>query len=206
MDIIDKSIYKSGLFGKRKNQALTNRGMSATLSVMKDFTRINSAALHENAADLIGRQWMLVTAGNTAHKRSWNTMTASWGGLGHLWNKDVAFVFVRPQRHTFEFTEKDTNLTLSFFGEEYRKALQFCGTKSGRDSDKAEQTGLTPFETPCGSVAFKEARIILECEKLYAEFLNEKSFVRKDVVEECYPGRDFHRMYVCEILDAWVKD
>lgn len=86
---------------------------------------------------------MLVTAGNA---EKFNMMTASWGGLGFLWNRPVAFVFIRPQRYTFDFVERNEGFTLSFFGEEYRKVLQLCGTKSGREIDKVAETKLTPLQ------------------------------------------------------------
>ena len=87
---------------------------------MKNMTKIDPKQIDENVIRLIGSQWMLVTAGNSVH---FNTMTASWGGLGFLWNRPVAFVFIRPQRYTFQFAEENSGLTLSFFGEEYRDAL-----------------------------------------------------------------------------------
>ena len=96
----------------------------------------------EDALNLIGKQWMLVTAGTS---EKFNTMTASWGGLGWLWNKPVAFVFIRPERYTHGFIEASDCMTLSFYGEEYREALKICGTKSGRDTDKVAATGLTPI-------------------------------------------------------------
>ena len=112
----------------------------------------------ENAFDLISKQWMLVTAGNG---EKFNTMTASWGGLGFLWNKPVAFVFIRPERYTHEFVEANERLTLSFYTEEWRKALQLCGTKSGRDTNKIAATGLTPVELESGAITFEEARLTL---------------------------------------------
>ena len=108
---------------------------------MKNMTKIDPKQIDENVIRLIGSQWMLVTAGNPAH---FNTMTASWGGLGFLWNRPVAFVFIRPQRYTFQFAEENSGLTLSFFGEEYRDALKICGSRSGRDTDKVAEAGLTP--------------------------------------------------------------
>ena len=90
---------------------------------------------NENAFDLIGKEWMLVTAGN---KEKFNTMTASWGGIGWLWNRPVAFVFIRPERYTHDFIERESRLTLSFYKEEFRGILHFCGTKSGRDVDKVK--------------------------------------------------------------------
>ena len=117
----------------------------------------------EDVFNLIGKQWMLVTAG-TAEK--FNTMTASWGGLGWLWNKPVAFVFIRPERYTHDFIEASDRLTLSFYDEEHRNILQFCGTKSGRDTDKVTSTGLLPLPLDSGTVTFSQARLTLDCRKL----------------------------------------
>ena len=118
----------------------------------------------EDALNLIGKQWMLVTAGTS---EKFNTMTASWGGLGWLWNKPVAFVFIRPERYTHGFIESSDRMTLSFYGEEYREALKICGTKSGRDIDKVAATELTPMELESGSMTFGEARLTLDCRKLF---------------------------------------
>ncbi len=98
---------------------------------------------NDNPWSTIADRWMLITAGNIG---SWNTMTASWGGFGRLWNRDVAFVFVRPTRHTFAFMESSDLFSLCFFGEEHRKMLAICGSVSGRDCDKAALTGLVPLE------------------------------------------------------------
>ena len=80
----------------------------------------------------IDKEWMLVTAGNA---EKCNTMTASWGGLGVLWNKYVSFLFIRPQRYTMEFLEREDYYSLSFFGSSCREALSYCGSHSGRDGD-----------------------------------------------------------------------
>ena len=133
-------------------------------------------------------------------------MTASWGGVGILWNKPVAFVFIRPQRHTFGFTEKNERITLSFFGEEYRKALAFCGKYSGRECDKASECGLTPVFDGAGkrAVWFGEAKMVLVTKKLYAQPLEEK-FALTEAVTSHYPTNDYHMMYVCEIEDVLIK-
>ena len=169
---------------------------------MDKYQSINFKTLQENAAQLIGNEWMLLTAGNP---QSFNTMTASWGGLGHLWHKDVAFIFVRPQRYTFEFAERENLFTLSFFEENFRKALQICGSKSGRDSNKVQEAGLTPIPTSSGSVSFAEARLILECRKLYADRLKPNAFLDKSIIEKEYPSADFHKMYVGEILACYLN-
>ena len=118
----------------------------------------------EDAFQLIGTEWMLITSGDSSN---FNTMTASWGGLGWLWNRPVAFLFVRPERYTHEFIERNERLTLSFFPETQRKALQVCGSKSGRDCDKVKEAGLTPVQVEPGMVSFAEARMTLACRKLF---------------------------------------
>jgi flavin reductase (DIM6/NTAB) family NADH-FMN oxidoreductase RutF len=107
------------------------------------FRETKPELLTDNPFKLIGTDWTLITAGAP---RSFNTMTASWGGLGVLWDKKVCFCFIRPTRHTYSFVEKAASFTLSFFDEQHRKALTFCGTHSGRDTDKIAATGLTPVQ------------------------------------------------------------
>jgi len=148
-----------------------------------------------NVFKLIGDDWMLITSGNI---NSYNTMTASWGGMGVLWNKPVSYIFVRPTRHTYEFIEKNNAYTLSFFSEKYRKALTLCGTKSGRDINKAKEAGITPEETKSGTVYFQEARLVIECRKLYFQDIDPSHFLDSSI-DKMY-NNDYHRMYVGEII------
>lgn len=178
---------------------------------MSDFIKIDPSKITENTFKLIGSDWMLVTSSNPEESKvsgvDYNTMTASWGGLGILWNKPVAFVFIRPQRHTFGFTERNERMTLSFFGEEYRKALAFCGRNSGRDYDKVKECGLTPVSDVYEdqrAVWFEEAKLVLKTKKLYAEFLKKSSFVSE--TELSHYNDDFHMMYICEIEEVLVKN
>lgn len=159
-----------------------------------------SALGKENPFELIGEQWMLITAGN---KDSFNTMTASWGGLGWLWNKPVAFIFVRPERYTHDFIEKSDRVTLSFFPESCRKALQICGTESGRDCDKVADAGLTPAELESGSVTFAEARLTLDCRKLLKSEMKEGEFIDGGIVGKWYGSAGLHTIYVLEIEKVW---
>ena len=157
----------------------------------------------------IGRGWMLITAGNVENdKSSWNTMTASWGGLGVLWGRNVAFVFIRPSRHTFGFANNTALFTLSFFNESYRPALSLCGEKSGRNIDKASAAGLTPIVFRegriDGAVSFGEAKEIIVCKKLYAQDFDPALFL--DVsIEGNYHGKDYHRLFIGEIAGYMVK-
>lgn len=169
---------------------------------MNNFRKTDPRELGDNPFRLIGDDWMLVTSGT---QESYNTMTASWGGVGILWNKPVATVYIRPQRYTYAFIEKNELLTLSFFTEKHRKALAFCGAKSGRDCDKAKECGLTPFAVD-GSTAFEQARLVLVCKKLYFDDIKPAHFLDAAIDGANYPGKDYHRMYICEILAAYQKD
>ena len=158
----------------------------------------------EDALNLIGKQWMLVTAGTS---EKFNTMTASWGGLGWLWNKPVAFVFIRPERYTHGFIEASDCMTLSFYGEEYREALKICGTKSGRDIDKVAATGLTPEELESGNMTFGEARLTLDCRKLFKSSMQEANFIDKVLMEKWYGAHGgLHDVYVVEIENVYTNE
>ena len=170
-------------------------------AIIPSFRPVDPKTLPDNPFDLLGRQWMLITAGPLS---GFNTMTASWGALGVLWNRDCAFIVVRPTRFTFEFMERSTHFTLSFFGKEHRAALNFCGSHSGRVVDKCASTGLVPVETSPGCVAFEQARLVMECRKIYFQDLDPRKFL--DVsIQENYPERDYHRMYVGEIVRCLAR-
>ena len=168
-----------------------------------DFSIIKPDEINDNVFKLLDKDWMLVTAGRLDH---YNTMTASWGHMGIMWNLPVAIAWIRPQRYTFEFAEKYSDFTLSFFTEEYRKALQFCGSRSGRDHDKAAETGLTPVATEAGNVFFQEARLVMECRKIYSDDLKKEQFILPEVAQKHYKKGDFHRFYMGEIVQLLSKD
>ncbi len=165
------------------------------------FSLIKPGEIPNNVFSLIGNDWMLITAGNL---QSYNTMTASWGFLGILWNKPLAVCFIRPQRFTLEFIERNDYYTLSFFSEEHRDILKFCGTKSGRDHNKAKETGLNPVSTPLGNITFSQARMVLECKKIYTDTIKEKNFLFKEVISSNYPEKDFHRFFFGEVRNIYT--
>lgn len=165
------------------------------------YVEISANDISANPFKLIGSDWMLITAGN---EKNYNTMTASWGGVGVLWNKNVAFSFVRPQRYTLEFLEREDYFTLSFFNDKYKSALSFCGSHSGRDVNKTEQTGLTPNFSE-DAPFFDEAKLVLVCKKVYGQFLTPESFIDLEL-EKNYSNKDYHKMFIGEIVKVLVKD
>ena len=166
------------------------------------FLELAIDSLEMNPFTKIGNQWMLVTSGSMD---SWNTMTASWGGLGVIWHRNVSYVFVRYSRFTYEFMEKNNTFTLSFFPEKYREALSYCGSHSGRDVDKAVETGLEPFPSSINTVSFKQAELILVCKKLYAGGINPEDFI-DPAVQDNYKTKDYHKMYIAAIEKVFIAD
>ena len=164
--------------------------------------KIDPKALDKNVFSAIGDQWMLITAGTA---EQCNTMTASWGGLGVIWNAPSATCYIRPQRYTKEFVDREEYFTLAFFGEEHRKALALCGSKSGRDIDKVKECGFTVKAAECGAPYFEEAELVLVCRKRFVQPMEEAN-IPQDVKDRFYAEKDYHVMYIGEIVEVLVRD
>ena len=133
-----------------------------------------------NIFELFDRQWALVTAGSIEH---YNSCTVGWGSLGNLWgptgrSRPTVTVYVHPARYTCEFLERGDTFTVSFYPPEYRRALGYIGSHSGRDGDKAAAAGLTPMAFGQG-VTYAEANLTFLCKKLY-----QHQFTAEDLAPE----------------------
>ncbi|MBB2182543.1 flavin reductase [Lachnospiraceae bacterium MD1] len=162
---------------------------------MNNFKEILPVKLRKNPFQIIGKDWMLVTAGN---KNGVNTMTASWGGLGVMYGKNVAYVVIRPQRYTKEFIDREETFSLSFLDKQYRKILNYLGTVSGRNENKIEKSGLTVAfsdETPY----FGEADYVMICKKLFAQPMSGDSLIDEKLDSTWYSNKDYHVLYIAEI-------
>lgn len=161
--------------------------------------------LHELGIDpfqTIGNDWFLLTAGTP---EDYNTMTASWGAMGVIWGGPAMTAVVRTSRHTFGYMEENDVFTVCVFPDAQRKALQYCGSHSGRDVDKAKETGLTPVALD-GSTAFAEARFVLVCEKMYAQMMGEEHFTQPELCEKWYGSDSMHKMFIGRIKAAYVQE
>lgn len=166
------------------------------------FKEIEMSAWQENACKAIGTDWMLVAASKDGRV---NAMTASWGGLGVMWGKNAAYIFIRPQRFTKEFIDASDTLSLTFYEDGQKEMLGYMGRVSGRDEDKLANAKLTTVmdgETPY----FAEAKTVLLCRKMYAQEMKEACFIDQDAVAKWYPNGDYHTMYVCEIQKVLVRE
>ena len=165
------------------------------------FHTLNPKDLKDNVFSLIGDRWMLVTAGTAEHC---NTMTASWGGLGVIWGAPAATCYIRPQRYTKEFLDREEFFTLSFFDEAYRGELSLCGSKSGREVDKVKACSFTVASARCGAPYFEQASLVLVCRKRFVQPMDPAN-IPQEIQDKWYPQKDFHTMYIGEIVEVLAK-
>ena len=157
-----------------------------------------------NAPKLIGEDWMLITVKDESKASGANAMTASWGFMGYIWKKNVAVVFIRPERYTYGLAEAEDRFSLAFFGSEHHDYMKLCGSKSGRDMDKIADSGLHTVELD-GVPVIAEASLSLVCRKIYIDDIKAENFL--DSAPLAYYEKDgLHRVYVLEIEKAYVKE
>lgn len=118
----------------------------------------------------------------------------------HLVLNSVAFGFA-----DYKFVDREERVTLSFFSPEYHAALEYCGSRTGRTEDKIRNAGLTVACTDDGVPAPAEARLILQCRKLYVGKIRPEEFVDRRCDTKWYPQHDYHEVYIAEIERAYVR-
>lgn len=164
------------------------------------FQKINIQDLNMNPFTSIGKEWMLITAGD---QNKVNTMTASWGGVGVLWGQDIITAYIRPQRYTKEFVDHQESFSLSFFDGQYKKELGVLGSVSGRDKDKIDDVH---FHTTYldGTPTFEEASLVFIVEKIYEDDINPNCFKDSSLDHRWYPEKDYHRIYIAKIKSIYI--
>lgn len=168
---------------------------------MDNYKEIIPEQVDKNIFHLINDEWMLITA---KKDDKINTMTASWGGFGIIWNKRVAGIVIRTNRYTKEFVDGSSKFSLCFFDGEYKKTLTYLGSVSGRDEDKITKSKMTVNyieDVPY----FEEAEMVIVCRKLYAQQMKPECFVVKEMDNEFYPKKDYHTLYIGEIEKIYIK-
>lgn len=164
--------------------------------------KIDISQVELNPFVSIGKDSFLLSAGKDGE---WNTMTAGWGGMGYMWGRPCCFVFVRESRYTLSFMDKYDSFSVSFFPPEKKEALAFCGSHSGRDTDKAKEAGLTPIYVD-DTVAFEEANLTFTLKKMSKHFISEEGFIDPEIKERWYKNGDYHYMFIGEIKGAYIKE
>lgn len=172
------------------------------MNLPNDYVSFDVTELRDPIIGSISKEWMLITVRDENGKS--NPMTASWGGVGYLWKRPVFWCVLRPQRYTHALAQASDAVSVSFYGEEMRPALSYCGTHSGRDVDKEKEAGLQPIL--CGDYTFyRGARMVFCGKKLYVGQMQRQDFISPDIPDECYPNGDYHYVYVCEIEQALIR-
>lgn len=169
---------------------------------MNKLKEIKPEELNKSAFKLIGKDWMLITA---EKDNKVNTMTASWGGFGVMFDKNVAYIVIRPQRYTKEFVDNADTFSLTFFDEGFKKQLAYLGTASGRDEDKISKADLTvqhENETPY----FEEGNMVIICKKIYAQDFKPECFISSELEQKIYTKKDHHTFYIGEIEKILIKE
>lgn len=152
-----------------------------------------------NPFQKIGTEWMAVTAGT---KEKANTMTASWGGFGVLWGKNVATIYVRESRYTKEFIDNCDSFSLTFF-DGHHMDMKYLGSVSGRNENKISNAHLNinyHEETPF----IDEGNLVFICKKLSKTVLSPDQFL-DEKLNDFYKDGDLHTMYIGEITQILAR-
>lgn len=164
------------------------------------YKKICLDELNINPFTKIGKDWMLITAISDGVV---NTMTASWGNLGVLWNKNVATAYIRPQRYTKQFVDSSDYFTLTFF-DGFKKELGILGTHSGMECDKIKDVGFK-VEFLENQPTFKQGSVVVICKKIYQDHLKKDLFLDDEIDKNNYPNQDYHHFYIGEIISVYIN-
>lgn len=165
------------------------------------FHEIDIKDLNMNAFNAIGKDWMLISAGN---QDKFNTMTASWGGVGVLWGENVVTVYIRPQRYTKRFVDEQDCFSVTVFNG-YKKELGVLGSVSGKDTDKIKDVDFHPVFLD-NVPTFHEGKITFVCEKVYEDTIKPELFKDSSIDERWYPQKDYHTMYIGKIKKVYINE
>jgi flavin reductase (DIM6/NTAB) family NADH-FMN oxidoreductase RutF len=172
------------------------------------FKKIEPTEITDNVFKLVGQDYTVITAGTDS---AYNSMTASYGGWGQLFELPVTWCFLNASRYTLEYMKREQTYTMSYFADQFKEDVLFFGSKSGRTSDKMKESKLTPAKTPSGNITYKEARLIIECKLLEETETNPKDFYTekgKEFVEKGKKdgnGKEYHKLVFGEITNVWVR-
>ncbi|MDR2920873.1 MAG: flavin reductase [Tannerella sp.] len=193
--------------GQQENTTVTlTREQIQASSFNELFKQITPQEISEDVFTLVNKDLTILTGGTP---KLYNSMVASWGGWGTLFDKPVTWCFLRSNRYTLELIKKDLTYTMSYFDDEYKEDLMKFGTQSGRDGKKMEETKLTAVQSPAGNMTFKEAKLIIECKLFEITSVSPDDFqtddARKFVVDAYAETNEYHKIVFGEITNVWIR-
>ena len=166
------------------------------------FQPVDLDEILEGAFHFGGDTWALLTAGN---EEKANTMTVSWGGVTHVWDKTCAIVYVRESRYTKEFIDAQKKFSLSFLHhDEYKGLRKYLGSVSGRDEDKIKNAKLN-LNFDDGVPFIDEADNIIIAKVLFRQQMKEENFVNGRLIADYYAKGDYHYIYIAEIKKVMIR-
>ncbi len=196
-----------GVFGMFGVSAMaTGQAGEAGVAFVERFEVVDPKDMTDNVFKLVGDDVTVITAGKAPEH---NSMAASWGGFGVLFNKPVTWCFLRANRFTLEKMREAKTYTFSYFPPEHRDDVLFFGSKTGRDTDKMKKSKLTPVATPDGQTTYAEARLVIECKLVEITTVKPDDFHtgegRQFVEEGHQEAGDYHKLVLGEIMKVWLK-
>lgn len=191
--------------GDGKKKLMTREEMSEK-GFTELFRQIEPAEIDESVFKLVGEDFTVITSGGIS---DYNSMVASWGGWGILFNNPVTWCFLRANRYTLEYIKANGTYTMCYFDDPYKEDIMIFGAKSGRDTDKMEEHPMLAVATPGGGVAYKEAKLIIECRITGLTTVSPDDFYTAEGREFIEGGfaeaQDFHKLVFGDITSVWVK-
>lgn len=169
--------------------------------MLHTFQPFSTDLLDMNPFKKIGQEWMLVSAGDETKA---NTMTASWGGVGVMWGKNVATIYIRGSRYTKEFIDSHDTFSITFLDKAYKPEMKFLGTVSGRNEDKLAEVKMQ-FNYCMDTPFVDEGNLVLICKKMSVTPITKDQFVDPQIQEKWYGDEDYHIMYIGEILQVMAR-
>lgn len=163
---------------------------------------IDPNSIQCNPFTKLSQQWALVSAGSPD---KFNMMTVSWGALGVIWGKPSVTAYIRQTRYTKQFMDENDTFVLTFLQDGHRDVLNVLGSRSGRDMDKMQASGLTPVPVE-GGVTFAQAELVLVCRKRFVQDMPKESFMEQETLDKWYADQDYHTMYIGEIVTAYQAE
>lgn len=204
VSIILLVVLSSGCVRNRKGVEANVERSNVELENKKEMTfkKIDPKELENNPISLFADNWFVVSSGDST---KFNEMTISWGNLGNVWDEPSITIYIRNTRYTYTFIDGGKYFVLNSFDEEYRDKVKFIGTHTGSKTDKVKETGLTPKFTELGNPYFDEARLVIECEKMYYDDIDRTHLFEKGKEMYSSDSKETHRIFIGRIVNVWVK-
>ena len=165
------------------------------------FQPVNPEEIETGPYKFVGEK-ILITAADGSNV---NTMCATWGGVGYIWDKRVTFVFARKGRYTSELINASGEYSISFMNQEkYRGTLKYLQMVSGRDEDKIANSRLN-INYDNGIPFIDEAREIITCKVLYQREFDEDALIDDEIKKKFYSEGSYHILFIGEVKNILLR-